>query len=86
MRGRRSAHRISVEDLRKIPLGSPRCRWEGNEKLFLKKYNVETRIVVRVLTHRSAALLPNTRITFSFQVVGISLEIFKGSALNGVIN
>lgn len=56
MGGRRIAHRISVEDLRKIPLGSPRCRWEGNDKLALKKYNVETRIVLLVLTHRTAAV------------------------------
>ena len=75
-----------MEDLRKMPLGSPRCRWEGKDKLVLKKYNVETRIVLHVLTHRPAALFPTQGLTCSFQLLGISLVLFKGSALNGVIN
>jgi len=63
-----------VEDLRKIPLGSPRRRWEGNDKLALKKYNVETGIVLHVLTHRPAAVCINTRINLQFPSTGHFLE------------
>jgi hypothetical protein len=54
--GRRISTHRTVVDLRKIPLGIPRRRWDGNDKLALKKYNVKTKTVFPVLAHNPAAL------------------------------